>query len=82
MIRAAYVQSQVAKWCIFSIQILVTPKIWLPAPTHHNSSAAVPLFISDIVNKVWMSMLENRMYYIPCIVQDFNTFIHHIHSER
>lgn len=42
-----------AKWCTFSIHILVTPKIWLPAPTQNNSSVPVPLLILDIVNKVW-----------------------------
>lgn len=68
MIRTAYVHSHVAKWCTFSIKIPVAPKIWLPAPTQHNSSVTVPLLISDVVNKVWMSMFENRMYYIPCTV--------------
>ena len=62
MIRTAYVHSQVAKWCTFSIQIPVAPKIWLPAPTQHNSSVTVPLFISDVVNKVWISMFENSMH--------------------
>jgi hypothetical protein len=74
-----------AKWpngALSQIQILVAPKIWLPAPTQHNSSVTVPLFISVMVNKVWVSVFENSMYYIPCTVQDFNTLIHHIHSER
>jgi hypothetical protein len=50
------------------IQILVAPKIWLSVPTQHNFSVIVPVFISDMVNKVWMSMFENSMYYIPCTV--------------
>ena len=60
-----------AKWAngaLSQIQILVATKIWLSAPTQHNSSVTVPLFISDMVNKVFTSMFENSMYYIPCTV--------------
>jgi len=60
-----------AKWpngALSQIKILAAPKIWLPALTQHNSSVTVPVFISDMVNKVWMSMFENSTYYIPCTV--------------